>query len=466
MPLVDLLPAAATGQSYSSALKIALEAHNLENFINAMKLPVFLSEGQYYHRANQSALIVASEGGNTIDAGSGNHIIFGSFGDDHLRFSTGSNIVDLGEGLNTLNYDLFTVKNTINLATGITTRASGDTDKIAGVDILVTGLGGDDVIGSAGADIIYAANFGKNGLVENVWAGAGDDVIYTWHPNNQALSQGPVNVWGQDGNDTIYGNKTTNMLDGGAGDDKLFGHGGNDTHVGGSGNDIMDGGTNTLEGDFDTLDYRGDPNRIVADFRNTVWSPVLQRTVSTITDGWGDTDHVVDFERIMGSMFDDVIHGHQQGFSFPYGVKNRGVDLYGWGGNDTLTGGDGMDWIDGGAGADILTGGAGTDRFRLSKASDGVGDVITDFTKGEDLIVLGKDPGSEWFWPCYYGVFPENRWVRNEGGLATQATTQLIQDTLTGNLYWDQDGTGAAARIQIASFSTNLELTRFDIHVL
>ncbi len=77
-------------------------------------------------------------------------------------------------------------------------------------------------------------------------------------------------------------------------------------------------------------------------------------------------------------------------------------DICGFGGNDTIMGGDGNDVIDGGTGndtlygeggADTLTGGAGSDRFVFS-ALNHMGitsttwDQITDFTRGQDLIVL------------------------------------------------------------------------------
>jgi Ca2+-binding RTX toxin-like protein len=66
---------------------------------------------------------------------------------------------------------------------------------------------------------------------------------------------------------------------------------------------------------------------------------------------------------------------------------NGGSDkLCGFEGNDSLDGGKGDDYLIGGLGNDILRGGLGRDRFVLTAGEDA--DLITDFTKGEDLLVL------------------------------------------------------------------------------
>jgi Ca2+-binding RTX toxin-like protein len=68
---------------------------------------------------------------------------------------------------------------------------------------------------------------------------------------------------------------------------------------------------------------------------------------------------------------------------------NGGRDkLCGCQSNDTLYGPKGYDYLIGGVGNDILSGGIGRDRFVLTAGSDH--DLITDFTKGEDLLVLDR----------------------------------------------------------------------------
>ena len=58
-------------------------------------------------------------------------------------------------------------------------------------------------------------------------------------------------------------------------------------------------------------------------------------------------------------------------------------------GRDVIRGSDGDDVIEGGPGADMLTGGKGRDQFVYSSMLD-AGDTITDFTVGEDTLVLTK----------------------------------------------------------------------------
>jgi Ca2+-binding RTX toxin-like protein len=59
-----------------------------------------------------------------------------------------------------------------------------------------------------------------------------------------------------------------------------------------------------------------------------------------------------------------------------------------WEGNDTLNGTKGDDYLMGGLGNDILSGGIGRDRFVLTAGSGQ--NLITDLTKGEDLLLLAS----------------------------------------------------------------------------
>ncbi|MCP4203655.1 MAG: calcium-binding protein, partial [bacterium] len=103
-----------------------------------------------------------------------------------------------------------------------------------------------------------------------------------------------------------------------------------------------------------------------------------------VTDNGGLT-----YDEIFSITVSDVegnFVGTPAGDSITGSSEDDGIS--GLAGNDTLIGGTGDDTIDGGAGADTLTGDAGADRFVFSAGTGTDGDVISDFSDGEDLIDL------------------------------------------------------------------------------
>jgi Ca2+-binding RTX toxin-like protein len=69
--------------------------------------------------------------------------------------------------------------------------------------------------------------------------------------------------------------------------------------------------------------------------------------------------------------------------------QGRGDIRTGTDGNDTIIAGAGNQTIDAGAGFDIITGGVGRDKFVFNGKSGH--DFITDFTAGDDFLVIGRD---------------------------------------------------------------------------
>ncbi len=155
--------------------------------------------------------------------------------------------------------------------------------------------------------------------------------------------------WGDDGNDRVrglpgegYGPITGAVLFGEDGDDILSGSDEADLLIGGTGRDVIVG---IFGGDFLFGNAGG--------------------------DGIG------------GGAGDDFIFG---------GSGND--DLFGGDDRDTIFGGGGADRIRGDAGRDVMHGNAGADRFEYTEMSEltpgALRDVIVDFTKGRDKIVLGN----------------------------------------------------------------------------
>lgn len=125
--------------------------------------------------------------------------------------------------------------------------------------------------------------------------------------------------------------------------------------------------------------------------------------------------------------------------------------LRGGAGTDTLEGGAGNDRIAGGAGRDLLTGGAGVDVFVLRHARGVHADTITDFGQGADRLLLA---GS---------LFDGLDTTAFAAAGAETAETRLIWNAATGQLSFDPDGAGEAARRPIATLTPGSDLDTGDL---
>ena len=84
-----------------------------------------------------------------------------------------------------------------------------------------------------------------------MFGNSGNDIIYGGKCNDRlGGGNGVDKLFGNFGSDILYGGKGYDLLNGGNGDDKLFGNSGNDILYGGKGNDLLNGGNgnNTLKG--------------------------------------------------------------------------------------------------------------------------------------------------------------------------------------------------------------------------
>lgn len=234
----------------------------------------------------------------------------------------------------------------------------------------------------------------------------------------------------------VGGTGSNDGLQGTDGDDSLEALGGNDVLEGLAGNDVLNGGSGT-----DTATYERDPAGVTVDL-----------AAGNATDGFGDTDTLIDIENVIGSGFADDITGDG-------GANN----LSGGDGNDTIVGGGGNDFINGGAGADSLTGGAGNDTFLYVNPSD-AGDEITDFVSGEDTIMIvgavfqAFSPGLNGGSPT-----PDQFFL---GASATNADNRFGYNSATGDVLFDRDGVGGAAADVLANLTGGPAFDRTDIVVI
>ncbi len=268
-------------------------------------------------------LLLGGSQGDTILGGNGNDKAFGGVGSDLMQGGSGNDAM-LGE------WDPDTLQ-------------GGDGD-----DMLNGGAGDDTVSGGPGHDIIY----GEQGD-DRLFGNAGNDFILAGVGNDYVDGgTGQDHLEGGEGNDTLVGGEGDDTLRGDDGDDSLAGNAGNDLLIGGQGADTLNGGANE-----DTVSYAQS---------NAAVQVNLQTSVSS--GGYATGDQVIDVENVVGSDYDDTLHGNA--------AANK---LEGGYGNDSLYGGNGDDELQGGAGADYLNGGQGWDKVSYADSPSG---VIIDLAAG------------------------------------------------------------------------------------
>ncbi len=308
---------------------------------------------------------------------------------------------------------------------------------------------------------------------------------------------------GQSGDDILLGGGSADTLDGGAGDDTLKGGGGDDIIAGGDRDDLLVGskGSDTLDGgegndtyqivtkDAGTIDAFNDSGSTGTDTIDATRVTVLQFAdtfddsngieliTGNITVGTtlaGVTGPVIwDFssltltditllqgttgaDQITGSGGDDKINGLGGDDTLSGGVGTDtlkgggGADLLNGGtGDDVLRGGGGIDDLHGDAGSDSLGGGAGADSFFFETIGTGNVDTITDFSPGEDEMVLAF---------VTFGVVgvavDATEFVANASGTPQDGNDYLVYNTSTGALFFDADGNGSGMdAVQVATLT-------------
>ena len=109
-----------------------------------------------------------------------------------------------------------------------------------------------------------------------------------------------------------------------------------------------------------------------------------------------------------------------------------------------------------------VTGGNGADAFRFGSIfKEDARDIITDFTKDLDRIQLENTHYSEVGWSVEADEFAY-------GSTATTETQHVLYDQANGALYYDADGSGSRAAIQLATVlnngvPANLDHTSFQV---
>jgi Ca2+-binding RTX toxin-like protein len=286
-------------------------------------------------------------------------------------------------------------------ATGIGPGLASVAGTVAGEEVDVEGLGGNDTI-DASQQQAQPATLVLDG-------GAGDDTIRG--------SQGPDTILGGDGNDSVDGGRGTDTALLGAGDDTFAWNpgDGSDTIEGQNGTDTLQfNGANIAEridlsANGNRLRFTRDIANVTEDahgVENVVFTARGGADTVTVNDLSGtDVDHVTvdegtpdgatDHVIVNGTAGNDVVHvagnsdevdvtglaadvsiltpeatdaltvaglgGDDAIVASGLTTPSMALTLDGGAGNDVLVGGDGDDTLLGGAGDDVLTGGPGLD---------------------------------------------------------------------------------------------------------
>ncbi len=224
------------------------------------------------------------------------------------------------------------------------------------------------------------------------------------------------------------GNTLNNIITGNSGNNILNGATGIDTLIGGLGNDTYQVDTTT---DTITENANQGTDTVQSSVTYTLGNNLENLTLTGTTNINGT-----------GNTLNNIITGNS--------------------GNNTLNGSDGNDTLIGGTGNDTITGGTGSDRFTFNNRNEGI-DTITDFlsSQGDKITVSAAGFGGG----LAAGVaITAAQFLL--GTTALNASNRFIYNTITGGLFFDGDGTGTLAAIQMATLSSKPSISASDILVL
>ena len=323
-----------------------------------------------------------------------------------------------------------------------------------GNDTLIGGLGNDSLVGGTGSDSMVGGDGNDTYVVEdaldvvsetNALAAGGIDLVqaslsYVLGSNLENLtltSTGEINGRGNVLNNTIIGNAGANILDGDAGVDTLTGGGGDDTYIvdlttlGALQDTVTAEGTNA---GTDTLQLRG--SALLSTGVTLTLAAELEKFDASAT---GSTKL-----NLTGNAAANTLTGNAA--------------------DNILDGGIGADTLIGGLGNDTLTGGLDSDYFVFNTAANASVnmDTITDFVSGVDHIQFSATIFTG------LGTITDQFWSGSGVIAAHDSSDRIIYNSASGALYYDADGTGMIAAVQVAliGVSSHGPLINTDIQII
>ena len=430
----------------------------------------------------QNKIITGDSKNNTLDGHGGNYTMQGKAGNDTYIVDSASDLVQesANQGTDTVKSSItYTLTGNVeNLTLTGSDAINGTGNSLANIiignsasNILDGGAGNDTLQGGAGSDTYIVDSIGD--IVKEL-ANQGLDTVrssvtYTLGDNVENLTltgSDAINGTGNALANTIIGNSARNILDGKAGVDNLDGGDGSDLYLVGlvtdhPSHEFVDSGligfdevrfTSTRTGTLTLYsEDTGIENVVIgtgtAAAAVTTGTTALNVNASAVLNSLSITGNA-GANLLTGTAFDDI--------------------LAGCAGNDTLTGGDGNDTLIGGKGNDRLTGGDGSDCFVFNTDPNASSnkDTITDFQSGTDTLQFSKAIFTGL--GAIEGELSADQFWSGAGVVkAHDSSDRIIYNTSTGALYYDADGTGSIAAVQVAIIGTSHPvLLASDFHII
>lgn len=350
-------------------------------------------------------------GEDWLEGADGNDFLEGGAGGDTLYGGVGNDILQGGAGADTLN------------------GGTGD-------DVLDGGDGLDEMSGGAGDDTYILRNLSDVAFEE---AGEGfdtavvfEDVFLEAVSTIEALTAASgarvAFLTGNDDNNRLTGNEGANTIDGRSGDDTLIGGGGDDVFI---------------------IDSQGDR---VSDASG--YDKVVASASFALQEGSGielleaDASSFWNTLSLTGDSAANIICGNS-----------------GW---STLRGMGGDDVLYGKSGKDSLSGGTGRDTFVFDTKPNKIfnRDKITDFKPVDDTIYLDNSV----FKKLGKGSFTKpgklNKAFFKISDKARDKNDYVVYDKKKGVLWYDADGSGKGAAVEISTLSKKLKMSALDFFVI
>ena len=373
----------------------------------------------------------------------------------------------------------------------------------AGNDVINGNAGADTAAGGAGNDIYLIDNAGD---VVTEGAGLGLDTVftivsYTIGNNverlavNGVATTNAINLTGNSEANELSGNDGANVIDGRDGADLMLGYGGNDIFIVNHAGDVVIEGAGggldtiftsvgmTLGNNVERIGVNGFTTTYAINLTgNSVANEMWGNDGVNILDGAGGADIMTGFGGndiyFVDNAGDLILETGTGGYdtiftstSFTIGDDIERLAVNGVSGTaplsltgnakpNEISGNDGGNLISGQGGADILIGNGGADMFAFTSSIYGGIDQIADFQAGIDRIGLDDSE----FAGLTLGVLPAGAF--RSGVAALDADDRIIYNPVTGQLFFDADGSGVGAAVQFANLSNNLSLSASDFQVI